>query len=179
MSRIGKLCIFIPCNLKIILTPRSCSFIGRYGQINQIIPRTICIDAKKEGLYLVSKHNTLSVSKQSGLLHSLLKNHLIGVSNKFQKKLQLIGVGYRAFLESNKLILLVGSSYTTFFYIPSTLTITITTNINISIEGINKQAVCLFASKVRALKPPEPYKGKGIKYFNELIIRKAGKSSTL
>ena len=179
MSRIGKLCLFIPKNCKIILTPRHCHFLGSYGKLSQLIPKSLSLRVTNLGIFVNFQKFSTLISEQQGLLHALLQNKIIGVSKQFEKKLELIGVGYRAYIDSEKLILLIGASYTTFFFIPISLTVNIITNTQIIIQGIDKHSICLFASKIRSLKPPEPYKGKGIKYFNESIIRKIGKSTSL
>ena len=95
---------------------------------------------------------------------------------KFDKKLQMIGVGYRAQVQGKKLTLLVGYSHPVEFEIPDGIDVSVESNTNLTISGANKQAVGLLASKIRAVRPPEPYKGKGIRYIDEVVLRKAGKS---
>jgi len=178
MSRLGKLPLLIPFPTKVIIKSRLCFMEGPYGSCIQKLPKSIFLNLTSAGLVLnYSGDITKEVSTKQGLLMRLLKNKLIGIHYKFEKNLQLIGVGYRAKLEQDKIYLFIGFSHSTFLVIPKGLMITITNNIFIKILGIDKQLVCLFASKIRQFKVPEPYKGKGIKYINEIIIRKVGKSN--
>lgn len=177
MSRLGKLKIKIPLKTCIILKSRLCIIEGPLGSLNQIIPKSIFLRIETTGIHLLPCGIlNKNISKQLGLVVSLLKNKIIGVHRKFEKKVQLIGVGYRSKIENNILYIMVGFSHPTFFHIPPNLTITIQNQILIIITGIDKQAVCLFASQLRELKPPEPYKGKGIRYKHEIVIKKLGKS---
>lgn len=177
MSRLGKVQIKVPLKTTLILKASLCVIKGPFGSLSQKIPKSIFLTVTPSGLRLVPR-NILNkeVSKQLGLVVALLKNKIIGVNVQFFKKLQLIGVGYRAKIENQTLFLSVGFSHITFFPIPSQLQITILNHVQIVITGIDKHAVCLFASQLRNLKPPEPYKGKGIKYKHEIIIKKIGKS---
>jgi large subunit ribosomal protein L6 len=101
---------------------------------------------------------------------------VLGVSEQFTVRLQMIGVGYRAQADAKKLTLNVGFSHPVVFDIPDTIKITVEANTNLSIQGPNKEKVGLLASQIRAIRPPEPYKGKGIRYHDEVVLRKAGKS---
>jgi len=111
-----------------------------------------------------------------GLTRALVKNMVVGVSEKFIRDLELIGVGYRAQSNSKSLTLNVGYSNPVEMAIPSGIDVKVDANTNVSITGISKEKVGLFASQIRSVRPPEPYKGKGIKYKGEVILRKAGKS---
>ena len=101
---------------------------------------------------------------------------VIGVSEKFEKKMQMIGVGYRAQVQGKKLTLLVGYSHPVEFEVPDGLEVKVESNTNLTVSGSDKEKVGLLASKIRATRPPEPYKGKGIRYIDEVVLRKAGKS---
>jgi len=101
---------------------------------------------------------------------------IIGVSKKFEKKLQMIGVGYRAQIKGKELTLNVGYSHPILFIVPENIDVIVEANINLRITGIDKEKVGVLASKIRATRPPEPYKGKGIRYNDEIVLRKAGKS---
>lgn len=177
MSRLGKLQIKIPDNTKIILTSRICIIEGFYGKLEQKIPKNIFIKITSYGIFIMRKVTTKQICEQQGLVYSLLRNMIIGVSTKFEKKLKLIGIGYRASIKFTKLILFLGYSHLTFFDIPNELQVFVINNSSIIIQGIDKKVVSLFASKIRALKRPEPYKGKGVHYTNENLIRKIGKSN--
>jgi large subunit ribosomal protein L6 len=179
MSRIGKLPIQIPKNIKIYKTPRQIQIYGPYGVLIQNIPKNLYIFIKLNILYIKTTKTTKQISQEHGLIRSLVKNKILGVIKPFKKTLVLIGVGYRAILKNQTLILKLGYSHKTFIVIPDNLFIQLDNHIYITIQGINKEIVCLFISKIRSLKPPEPYKGKGIKYLNEIIKRKIGKSNKL
>ena len=101
---------------------------------------------------------------------------VLGVEKKFEKKLQMVGVGYKAQVQSNQLTLNVGCTHPIIFPIPEGMEINVESNINLTIKGSNKEMVGLLAAKIRATRPPEPYKGKGVRYNDEIILRKAGKS---
>ena len=119
---------------------------------------------------------TIKARERYGLLRALLNNMIKGVHTKFEKKLQMIGVGYKAQVQNKKLTLNVGFSHPVIFTIPEDLEIIVDANTNLTIKGSNKETVGLYASKIRAIRPPEPYKGKGIRYTDEVVLRKAGKS---
>ena len=181
MSRSGKIPILIPSNIKIIVTPRACLIKGPYGILKQSIPKNIILFINSKFLFvkLLTKIKDETLKKQQGLIRSLLNNMLHGVQVPFKKTLQIIGIGYKALIKTNQLILTLGYSHKTALLIPQNLSVKIIRNIYISIQGINKNIVSLFGSKIRAFKQPEPYKGTGIKYLNERINRKVGKSNPL
>lgn len=177
MSRLGKVKIKVPANTKIIIKSRLCLIEGPFGILTQRLPKQISLQIHSTGITLnYSGLFTPTISSHLGLLATLLKNKLLGVHVQFEKKLELIGIGYRAKIDNNILFIVVGYSHPTFFPIPNILELTIINKTLISIKGLDKQAVCLFASKIRNLRVPEPYKGTGIKYKTELVVRKIGKS---
>ena len=112
-----------------------------------------------------------------GLFRSLMKNNVIGVSEGYEVKLTLIGVGYRANVQGNKLDLQLGFSHPTWVEIPKTIQVAVDKGTSISIKGVDKKEVGQFAAQVRGMKPPEPYKGKGIRYENEYVRKKEGKAA--
>ena len=130
----------------------------------------------ESGLIVLKKQISNKKAQQKyGLIRSLINNIVIGVSEKFEKKLIMVGVGYRAQVQG-KLILQAGYSHPVEFSISDGLEVKVEGNTNLTISGINKHDVGLFASRVRSTRLPEPYKGKGIRYNDEIILRKAGKS---
>ena len=177
MSRIGNLPILIPKEVKIEkIDEGSLKIMGSYGELEQIYPKDkiqISIEEKTLKVKLLSKEKN-SKSLQ-GLYRSLINNAVLGVSQRFEKILEINGVGYRAQVKGSELTLNLGYSHPVIFSIPANIEVKVEGNI-ISIKGASKEIVGLFASKIRAKRPPEPYKGKGIKYKNEIIIRKMGKS---
>jgi large subunit ribosomal protein L6 len=176
MSRIGKLPILVPKNVKLSLEDGNLKITGPHGTLNQIIPKEINVTFDDEYIKIGKTEETRSARQKYGLLRSLVKNMIVGVTEKFEKKLQMIGVGYRAQVQGKDLILNVGYSHPVVFLIPDTITITIETNTNLKIQGIDKELIGVLASKIRSTRPPEPYKGKGIRYIDEIVLRKAGKS---
>nr|BCL05875.1 ribosomal protein L6 [Pteridomonas sp. YPF1301] len=181
MSRLGKIPLIIPSNIKIILTRRTCKIQGPYGMLIQNIPKQLNLYMSSNKLFITKfqRINNKNFSKQQGLIRSLLKNIIKGVIFPFEITLQIIGVGYRAMIQQQHLILTLGYSHKVVLLIPTDLSLKIVNNIYLIIQGINKKLVSFFGSKIRAFKPPEPYKGTGIKYLNEIIIRKIGKSTNL
>lgn len=176
MSRIGKLPIQIPKNVNVTLNGAKIEVKGPNGTLNRKIPNLIGVDLENDKVIIIKKEETRLARQQYGLTRSLINNMVSGVSQKFEKKLQMIGVGYRAQMQGKELTLNVGFSHPVVFSIPQEIEIKIETNTNLTISGADKAAVGLLAAQIRATRPPEPYKGKGIRYLNEIILRKAGKS---
>lgn len=177
MSRLGKIPIPLPKGVEIKVVGRVVHVKGTKGTLTQDLPEGIII--KVEGdLVLIEKDDKVEMPKAThGLYRSLISNMIIGVSKGFEKKLSLVGVGYRATVQGQKLDLQLGFSHPTFVLIPKTVQVAIDKSVSISITGIDKHAVGQFAAAVRAMRPPEPYKGKGIRYENEFVRKKAGKAA--
>ena len=175
MSRIGKQPITVPSGVNVIIDSDNIVVNGSKGSLSQF---------RLEGIDVVQDGNTINVSRISdeaifrarhGLMRSLVNNMVVGVSTGFSKKLEINGVGYRVALEGVGLKLNLGFSHDVKYSLPQGITANVEGNV-ITISGINKQQVGQVAAEIRALKKPEPYKGKGIKYDYERIIRKSGKS---
>jgi len=176
MSRIGKLPIIVPTNVSIKLENQNLKIAGPFGELEYKIPDFISIVESSNVLTIVSSKIDRTSDSLHGLSRALIKNMIKGVSELFVVTLLLQGVGYRGTIEKNKLILSLGYSHTINFDIPETIKVQVIKNTTIKLKGCNKQELGLFASKIRAWRVPEPYKGKGIRYENEIIRRKAGKS---
>ena len=176
MSRIGKLPIKVPKNIQIILNNENILIKGPIGELTQKIPKEISVTFNEDKIKITKLEETLLAQQKYGLIRSLIKNMVLGVEKKFEKKLQMVGVGYKALVQNKQLTLNVGYTHPIIFPIPEGMDITVEANNNLLIRGANKEIVGLFAAKVRATRPPEPYKGKGIRYNDEIILRKAGKS---
>jgi len=176
MSRIGKLPIKVPKNVSVTLEKNHIEIKGPNGSLNKSIPKEIGIDLVEDTINVYKNVDTRIARQKHGLMRSLVNNMVKGTSTKFEKKLQMIGVGYRAQVQGKQLTLSVGFSHPVVFDIPEGIEIVVEANTNLIIKGIDKEQVGLLSSKIRAVRPPEPYKGKGIKYSNEVILRKAGKS---
>jgi large subunit ribosomal protein L6 len=176
MSRIGKLPVNVPKNVNVELTGQEIKVKGPHGELLHTIPKEIEVTLN-ENIIIVNKKIETRIARQKyGLTSALINNMVIGVCEKFERRLQMIGVGYRSQVSGKKLTLNVGFSHPVVFEAPKDIEIKVETNTNIIISGPDKEAVGLLASQIRAIRPPEPYKGKGIRYLDEYVIRKAGKS---
>jgi large subunit ribosomal protein L6 len=176
MSRVGKLPIVVPPNVNITLEDRKITVKGPNGSLNLVIPDGVSVKLSENIITCGKTEESISAREKFGLLRALLNNMVKGVRIKFEKKLQMIGVGYKAQVQNKQLTLNIGYSHPILFTIPENLEVSVETNTNLTIKGADKESVGLFAAKIRATRPPEPYKGKGIRYTNEVVLRKAGKS---
>jgi large subunit ribosomal protein L6 len=175
MSRIGKMPIKIPSGVAITTDDTYITVAGPQGTLRQATMPGINFDQKADELIVSRDSDIRQHRAKHGLMRSLINNMVVGVTQGFSKKLEVNGVGYRVIMESNKLKLNLGFSHTIEYTIPEGIKVAVEQNI-ITISGISKQQVGQVAAEIRALKKPEPYKGKGIKYEGERIIRKSGKS---
>lgn len=175
MSRVGKLPIAIPSGVTITLDPGRIKVQGSKGELST--PQLDGITVKQEdGQILVTRANDEpKVRAKHGLMRALINNMVQGVSRGFSKKLELNGVGYRVALQGTDLKLNIGFSHDVIYKVPQGDQVAVEQN-TMTISGIEKQQVGQVAAEIRALKKPEPYKGKGIKYEGERILRKSGKS---
>nr|ARW64204.1 ribosomal protein L6 [Chondria sp. (in: red algae)] len=176
MSRIGKQAIIIPSETKIEIDKSHIIITGEKGKLSYKLPDSIGIKKENNIIQLYKKNITKKAQELYGLSRSIINNMVIGVSKGFEKRLTIQGVGYRSQIEHNNLILNVGYSHQVIIQPPKDIEITVENNINIIISGINKETVGQIAATIRDVRPPEPYKGKGIKYDNEVIRRKVGKA---
>jgi len=179
MSRIGKQFITIPEKVNIKLEGQKVSIDGPKGSLSRILPASICctIDQENQKLFLHKTQNSKLSQSLYGLSRTLIANMITGVFVGFEKKLQITGVGYRAQLNGKELILNIGYSHLVKLVPPTELSVKVENPTSVVISGMQKDMVSEFAAKVRAVRPPEPYKGKGIAYENEIIRRKVGKTS--
>ena len=177
MSRIGKKPITIPKGVTVSKNGQSVKVKGPKGELQNEIHPNISVEIKGEEI-LVSRPNDLKENKAlHGLTRALLQNTVDGVTNAYQKTLDIVGVGYRAELKGKNLLLNIGYSHPIYFVPPDGITLQTPVQTQIIISGIDKQLVGLVAAKIRSIRQPEPYKGKGIKYSDEHILRKAGKTA--
>nr|YP_009391700.1 ribosomal protein L6 [Laurenciella marilzae]ARW59844.1 ribosomal protein L6 [Laurenciella marilzae] len=176
MSRIGKKEIIIPSNTEIKVNQSNISVKGRKGQLNHKLPKSISIKQHNNTIQLIKNNDSKKTKELYGLSRSIINNMILGVSQGFEKKLVIQGVGYRSQIEGKNLILNVGYSHPVHIKPPNGINIKVENNTNIYISGINKEEVGQVAATIRDIRPPEPYKGKGIRYENEKIKRKVGKA---
>ena len=176
MSRIGKLPINIPTTVTVTNNDTNLIVKGKFGTLERTIPETIEIE-NTDGKLIVSLKNKTRTNKSfHGLYRTLINNMFIGVSEQFVITMILQGVGYRASIEKKSLILNLGFSHLVNIIIPDGITVEVIQNTTIVLKSCDKEQLGLFAAKIRSWRPPEPYKGKGILYKGEQILRKAGKS---
>jgi large subunit ribosomal protein L6 len=176
MSRIGKLPVSVPKNVNVELTGQEIKVKGPHGELLHTIPSEIEVSLNEDKIVVNKKIETRIARQKYGLTRALINNMVIGVSEKFERRLQMIGVGYRSQVSGSSLTLNVGYSHPVIFEAPKDIEIKVEANTNIIISGPDKEKVGLLASQIRAVRPPEPYKGKGIRYLDEYVLRKAGKS---
>jgi large subunit ribosomal protein L6 len=175
MSRIGKLPITVPSGVTITVDQDVITVNGPKGSLSQFTMPGVNV-TQSEGSVLVTRESEQREHRaKHGLMRSLVNNMVLGVTEGFEKKLEINGVGYRAAVEGNRVKLALGFSHDVYYPIPEGIQISVEQNV-ITVKGINKQQVGQVSAEIRALKKPEPYKGKGIKYSDERIIRKSGKS---
>ena len=178
MSRIGKLSINIPEKVKVKLDGQKILVDGPKGSLSRILPSLVCcsLDEQSNSLVIEKTQNTKLSQALYGLSRTLVANMVTGVSDGFSKKLQISGVGYRAQLDGNDLVLNMGYSHPVRMIPPPRVSITLEGPTTVIVSGIELDVVGEFAAKIRSVRPPEPYKGKGIAYEGEVIRRKAGKT---
>lgn len=176
MSRIGKLPIDIPKGVDVELRESDILVKGPKGEIKVAKHSKVTYKKENEKVLVTRVDESKIARQQHGLRRTLLNNAVLGVSKGFEKGLELVGVGYRANLQGKKLVLNVGYSNSKEFNLPDGIDAKVEGN-KIMLAGIDKQLVGETAAQIRRIRPPEPYKGKGIKYINEQIRRKAGKSA--
>jgi large subunit ribosomal protein L6 len=177
MSRIGKKPIVFPKNIKISQSANIVKVQGPKGILSSKLPEGITLTIGDGSMVVERKSEEILARSYHGLARTLIANMVNGVSDGFEKKLEISGVGYRAELSENSLKFILGFSSPVQYDIPKGIDIKVDKQVNIIVSGIDKQLVGRVAAEIRSLKKPEPYKGKGIKYANEYIKRKAGKSA--
>ena len=176
MSRIGKLPISIPENVDINYSDSEIIVKGKFGTLQTQIPDTIGIQQDESILKVSLKNEARNLRSLHGLYRTLINNMIIGVSEQFQITLILKGVGYRAAVQGKEIVLNLGYSHPVKINIPDDILIEVVQNTTINLKSCDKEKLGLFASNIRAWRRPEPYKGKGILYKDEQILRKAGKT---
>ena len=176
MSRIGKLPIKIPTTVDVNVTNDNVVVKGKFGTLERTLPEVIQVE-QTDGTLIVGLTNETRANKAlHGLYRTLINNMLVGVSEQFLITLELKGVGYRANVQAKSLVLNLGYSHPVNIDIPDGVDVELVQNATLNIKACDKEQLGLFAAKVRSWRPPEPYKGKGILYKGEKILRKAGKS---
>lgn len=177
MSRVGKAPIPVPEGVTVNIDKQLVSAKGPKGELFVKIPAEIIIEREEGSLVVKRPSDSKSHRSLHGLSRTLIANIVEGVHTGFTKRLEIIGVGYRAELKSEKLLLSLGYSHQVLFIPPEEISIVVEGNNVINVQGIDKQLVGQVAAKIRSFRPPEPYKGKGIRYSDEVVKKKAGKTA--
>ncbi len=177
MSRIGKKPINITDKVKVTRKENKIEVTGPKGNLSLSLIDGVKVDVEGTEINVTRNNDTKRNRALHGLFRSLIQNMVTGVNEGFSKKLELIGIGYRAELKGKNLVMMLGFSHPTVFCPPADITIDVPNPNSVIVNGINKELVGLVASKIRSFRKPEPYKGKGIKYENEVVRRKAGKTA--
>lgn len=175
MSRVGKLPIAIPSGVTITVDDSEITVKGTKGELKQFTMPGVTVKQEGDELVVTRVNDEPKIRAKHGLMRALLQNMVTGVSEGFSRKLEINGVGYRVAQQGTDLKLNIGLSHDVIYHVPAGVTTAVEQN-TITVSGISKQQVGQVAAEIRALKKPEPYKGKGIKYAGERIIRKSGKS---
>ena len=176
MSRIGMMPIKIPEGVKVEVVDHTVTVTGKKGALSQDIGLEVQADVEKNVCTLSRKNDSKRSKSLHGLYRNLVYNMVIGVSEGFQKTLLINGVGYRAELKDQILVLNLGFSNPIEYPIPQGITVTMEGNSRLVVSGFNKQQLGQVCAEIRSFRPPEPYKGKGIRYENEIVRRKVGKT---
>ncbi len=175
MSRIGKKIIKIPADVLIDICENKVSVQGKFGQLEKMFLPYILFEKKNNELNILPVNDSKEAKSYHGLCRTLINNMISGVSQLFTKTLVAEGIGYKFSLDENFLTLTMGYTHPVRFKIASNIKFFLESPTKLVIQGIDKEQVGLIASKIRKVRPPEPYKGKGILYLNEKIKRKTGK----
>jgi len=177
MSRIGNSPITIPSGVTVTISDKDVKVVGPKGELTTLLANKNVKVGQKDNVITVSRTNEdKSTKAYHGLMRSLINNMVVGVTEGYKKELEVNGVGYKINVSGQKLKLALGYSHDIEYQVPEGISIGNEDNI-ISVEGIDKQLVGQTAAQIRSFRKPEPYKGKGIKYVDEYIIRKAGKAA--
>ena len=175
MSRIGQSPVSIKENVEAILENKSLKIRGPKGLLEMEVSNSVNLKIKDDNILIENKDNTLKGKANWGTTRALINNMVIGVTTGFTKNLEIVGVGYRGAVSGKKLTLNLGLSHAVEIEIPDDIEVKMDGNTKLAISSVNKQKLGQFCSVIRSKRPPEPFKGKGIRYEDEYIIRKEGK----
>ncbi len=176
MSRIGKQPIVIPAKVKVEVKGQQVSVEGPKGKLNWELPRRTSLKVEKDKVVVSRQGDDAEAKALHGLSRALVNNMVRGVSEGFVKKLEIQGVGFKAAVAGKNVNLSLGYSHPVVYAIPDQIKVTVEENTKLTIEGPDRQVVGQVASEIRGFYPPEPYKGKGVRYTDERVIRKEGKT---
>jgi large subunit ribosomal protein L6 len=175
MSRIGKKPVAIPSGVTAKVEGQRVSVKGAKGELSFTVPEDVAVKFENGAISVDPRNETKGAQAMWGMARSIISNLVTGVTTGYEKRLEITGVGYKAAVQGKNLQLSLGYSHDITFAIPAGVTITTPRPVEIAIAGIDKRQVGQVAAEIRGLRPPEPYKGKGVKYAGEFIFRKEGK----
>ncbi len=175
MSRVGNSAITLPANVTLSQQDGQVFVKGKNGELSAKLHSEVELSVADNIVTLKPKRKTKLSQSLWGTMRSSINNMIVGVDSGFTRKLEINGVGYRAAMQGNKLVLSIGFSHPIEMDVPAGLKTVVENNTSITITGANKQLLGQFAAEIRAKRPPEPFKGKGVKYAEEQIVRKEGK----
>ncbi|MDE2027504.1 MAG: 50S ribosomal protein L6 [Candidatus Omnitrophica bacterium] len=178
MSRIAKTPVELPKNVKVSFDKSAVNVEGPKGKLSMRLPGQVALENKDNKIFVNRVNDSKQARANHGTTKRLIENMCVGVSTGHKKDLEIQGVGFRAAVQGNKLVLNVGFSHPVEYEFPKDVKVTAAKPTEISVEGVDKALVGLVAAKIRGFKPPEPYKGKGIRYAGEVVKRKQGKQVT-
>ena len=177
MSRIGKKPVTVPAGVTVTINGNEVKVKGPKGELDRTFSDLVTISQEGEEILVARNDETTESNAQQGLTRTLIHNMVVGVSEGFEKKLELTGVGYRVALKGKDLDLSLGYSHPVIYKAPENIEVLVPDNTHITVKGISKEQVGQVAAEIRMKRPPEPYKGKGIHYEGEHIRRKLGKAA--
>lgn len=176
MSRIGKRPITIPSKVTVTIDGQKVTVKGPKGELSRVLPAEAVVVQEGETIVITRLNESRPARERHGLCRTLVANMVDGVSQGFQRRLEIQGVGYRAQVQGKNLNMSMGFSHPVVIEPPDGIQFAVENNVNVLVSGIDKEIVGNTAAKIRAVRPPEPYKGKGIRYAGEAVRRKVGKS---
>ncbi|MGD1858425.1 MAG: 50S ribosomal protein L6 [Leptolyngbyaceae cyanobacterium] len=176
MSRIGKKPVPVPAKVTVTIDGLSVTVKGPKGELSRVLPEGVTVVQEDDTIVVAPEDDSRRSRERHGLCRTLVANMVEGVTNGYQKRLEIQGVGYRAQVQGQNLNMSLGFSHPVVFEPPAGVQFAVESNTNVIISGVDKEVVGNIAAKIRAARPPEPYKGKGVRYAGEYIRRKAGKA---
>ena len=177
MSRIGRLPVPVPAGVDVTINGREVTVKGPKGTLTRAIAAPLSVTRQEDGSVMVTRPNDERLSRSlHGLSRTLIHNMVVGVTEGYTKNLEIVGTGYRAAQKGTAIELFLGFSHTVVVEAPEGITLKVDGNLKIAVSGISKEQVGEVAANIRKIRPPEPYKGKGVRYAGENVRRKVGKA---
>jgi large subunit ribosomal protein L6 len=176
MSRIGKRPITLPAKVTVTIDGQHVAVKGPKGELSRSLPPEVSVEQIEEAIHIKRRNESRAARQRHGLCRTLIANMVEGVSTGFQRRLEIQGVGYRAQVQGRNLTLNLGYSHPVQIEPPEGIQFAVENNVNVLVSGIDKEVVGNIAARIRSARPPEPYKGKGVRYAGEAVRRKVGKA---